>query len=549
MSAVHIIDKPLRTMIFEMRCAVAVVENGDPVILTSDFNHPKVSVMRDYIQSTETLNKGRFLGHSPIVRQVSQATIDDMLGQLAENTPSLQQDSQPKSDVANRLKDLLQIAVKRKCSDVHVEVYSNKTLIFFRIDGRRVLHLDQPDNEYGGELISYIFMSKAKPKDQDYVETEPNNGRVEELLKVGDIQKVTTWRAAYIPTTGLGKLTMRLMDGEDKLALEDTGLEIEQIKLIRSVISGPSGLVLVSGKVGSGKTNFLASIIAEIDPSRSIHTLEDPPEGNLGVPQTFVNPGRIRSKTNAVQQEQSFAWFSKLLLRHDVDVEMHGEIRDHAGAMEATRKGETGQLVLASLHCSSAIGIGPTMINQFKVPAAVVASPDLMRLWIYQTLIRKLCPNCKMTGTQARHYYAEQTELSGDTSELEKFERIHAYAEMLITDTSNVHYKHPKGCSHCVEGEKGRTAVAEILYLDDEDRQFLSKQLYLDWADALKKKGYKTVRDHAITKIAQGIIDIETASGKVNDLLPKTASAVYEEFAKSIKGADDLNTTNKGALQ
>lgn len=120
---------------------------------------------------------------------------------------------------------------------------------------------------------------------------------------------------------------------------------------------------------------------------------------------------------------------------------------------------------------------------------------------------------------------------------------------MLITDTSNVHYKHPKGCSHCVEGEKGRTAVAEILYLDDEDRQFLSKQLYLDWADALKKKGYKTVRDHAITKIAQGIIDIETASGKVNDLLPKTASAVYEEFAKSIKGADDLNTTNKGALQ
>lgn len=534
MSINHIIDKYLRTLVFEMRCAVAIIENGEPVILTSTYEHPKLPTMRDYINKSESLHSGRFVGHTPQVRLVAQATIDDMLEALAENTQSMTQEMQPKSDVANRLKELQQAHVKRKASDTHIEVYANRTEIYFRIDGRRVLHHEQPDAEYGGELIRYVFMSKAKPKDQDYVETEPNNGRVEEQLRVGDINKMTTWRVAYIPTTGLGKMTMRLMDGEDKLALEETGLEPEQIKLIRKVINGPSGLLLIAGKTNSGKTNTLASIISEITSDRSIHTLEDPPEGNLGVPQTFVNPGRIRNKTNSVQQEQSFAWYSKLLLRHDVDVEMHGEIRDHAGAMVATRKGETGQLVLASLHCSSAIGVAPTMINQFGVPAAVVASPDLMRLWIYQTLVRKLCPHCKLSSSQARDYYSSKAEAEGDSSALDNFERINTYAEQLIPDTSMVRYKNPRGCSECVEGESGRTAVAELLYLDNSDREFLSKQQYLAWSEALIRKGYKTVRDHAITKIAQGIIDIETAATKVNDLLPETAESVYADFAKSM---------------
>ncbi|WP_161493393.1 ATPase, T2SS/T4P/T4SS family, partial [Zoogloea sp. LCSB751] len=80
------------------------------------------------------------------------------------------------------------------------------------------------------------------------------------------------------------------------------------------------------------------------------------------------------------EEMRGFSYYSKQTLRHDVDVEMHGEVRDKIGAMELTRKGETGQLMFTTLHTSSALGIAHTLTDQMHVPPAVIAAPALMRL-------------------------------------------------------------------------------------------------------------------------------------------------------------------------
>jgi general secretion pathway protein E len=295
------------------------------------------------------------------------------------------------------------------------------------------------------------------------------------------------------------------------------------VALFRKVISGPSGLILIAGKTNSGKTQILAAGLDEISSERSVHTLEDPTEFSLGIPQTFVNHDQVVIADNKSAKTVSFAMYSRYLLRHDVDVEMHSELRDHAGAMEACRKGETGQIVLASLHCSSAVGIAPTMINQFKVEPSVVASPDLMRLWIYQTLVRTLCSNCKIDSDEALKSYTgkDLEELKVAIAQLKK-ERI---------ELAPVRFKNLKGCSCCKNtGEKGRTALVEMILISNEDREFLEQSKYLAWSMHLEKKGYKTVRDHALYKISEGLMDIRTAATKVNDLLPVTADSFYSQL-------------------
>ena len=101
--------------------------------------------------------------------------------------------------------------------------------------------------------------------------------------------------------------------------------------------------------------------------------------------------------------------YAKALLRHDVDIESHGEVRDTKGAMSVCRKGETGQIMFTTMHTSSALGIAHTLNEQMHVPSALIAAPNLMKLWIYQTLVRTLCPHCCLSFADAQpHLSGEQ---------------------------------------------------------------------------------------------------------------------------------------------
>ncbi|MGE4262185.1 GspE/PulE family protein [Shewanella sp.] len=532
LAASLLIDNQLKAFYFEERKSVAL---NDGTVLTSDYDAKKIPQIRDYISNNKSLIDGKLYGKPVTVKRVKQDTIEHFLLQLERENDGLSNESINQSEPSKRLHQYLQIGVDRGCSDVHLEVYEKRTVIYIRVDGRRIEVANIPDPTYGGQLFAYIFNSLATEKDDDFVEKDANNGHVSEVLECIEtiieagkpvtrkVKRITGWRAAYVPAKRGGRCTLRWLDAHSEIPpLEEMGWGDGHVKVLRDYLQSASGVCIIAGKTGSGKSTVLASALNEISPDRSVMTLEDPPEFDLAKAIQIQIKPNLRVKENG-DEMRGFGYYSKQTLRHDVDVEMHGEVRDKNGAMELTRKGETGQLMFTTLHTSSAPGIAHTLTEQLQVPAAVIAAPDLMRLWIYQTLVRKLCPHCCMTMEQAISHY-RHIPTSNVNFWLENIGKVCG------SDLSNVRFRNPSGCNNCVMGEKGRTALVEMVVLDDEDRDYIVRKDYLKWQKALRDKGFKTVRDHAISKIKSGIIDVVTASTKINNLLPIDTADIYRTF-------------------
>lgn len=509
------------------------MDNGE--IWTTNFDCPRLGRLIDYVKTDEELEDGKFFGVEPVVKLVGDGQLDNYRSDITIIQESNDDDDDSevtKSEVKQRLIYILQEAIKRGASDVHIEVYEKNTKIFSRVDGKRVpIGNVIPEANYGKEIFSVIFLDIAKDKLSDFNINSPNAGRVDAILEQNGVSKNTIWRASYIPQRdGGGKVSLRWLNKYETIpALKDLGYTQGQYEQMINFIRRSKGVMLLSGVTNSGKSTLIAALIEEskrLFPWRSHHTLEDPPEFNLGVIQTHVQPNQKVSEDST--EYRDYNYYSKVLLRQDPDVVVIGEIREHAVAMETCRLGDSGQLVMATLHTSSALGIGETVISQFKVDPAVLSTPDLMCIWATQTLVTTLCPNCKIKHEEAKEKYIEQNLHS-------EYERgIKVFKNNGIdpnnADMSSIYWRNPEGCQNCNGGEKGLTSLIELLVFDDEDRKFLVKEDYLGWHQSLKKRGFKELKDHALFKINKGILDVNTATDRVPTLLKAESTAVYESI-------------------
>ncbi|WP_253251090.1 GspE/PulE family protein [Vibrio mediterranei] len=527
-------DETLKSIYYQHQDSV-LIEPGD--ILTCDFDSPAIALLDTYCQDHSELLNGHVGSVSFAEKSVVRGLID---ATRIEEDP---QNIQSSSDVAKFIKQLFQKAVTLNASDIHIEVYRSETRLLARVDGRLIeLQARIPDKDYGMQLFGYLFNDLATDTDGDFYQQNINNGRVLLDLMVQDSQaretkkRETRWRAAYAPCKDDGgKCVLRWLNKEETIpSLDELGLTHGQIEALKAFLHSPSGACIIAGQVGSGKSTLLASCFEAMKGTgRAMHSLEDPIEFDLGVPQTLV--------INREKDEDGFFTYAKALLRMDIDIEMHGEFREHKGAMSGCRKAETGQLFFTTIHTSSAIGIAHTLNQQMHVPLAVIAAPNLMKVWIYQTLVRVLCPHCKLTWEQRLAKGNAPDELARLTQwRLEEKEAGH--------DVSTVRYRNPNGCEHCVEGERGRTAVAEILLLDDEDREFILREDYLGWRKALAAKGFKPITDHAKLKIYRGDMDILTAASRIDGLNQPDVSTWYDHIlSEQEEQFDDTTATQSPA--
>ncbi|MDN3683199.1 ATPase, T2SS/T4P/T4SS family, partial [Vibrio tapetis subsp. quintayensis] len=282
---------------------------------------------------------------------------------------------------------------------------------------------------------------------------------------------------------------------------------------VRNFMYSKAGVLVFAGQTGSGKTTSIAAMLNEVKrKGRSINTLEDPVEFDLGVIQTSIN--------SQGEGKADFAEYNKLLKRHDVDIGLIGEIRDHSVAMEVSRNGEAGMLMLTSVHTSSSLGTAPTLIEQMQMPPSLISAPGLMKLWMYQTLVRCLCPHCQLTLDEAKKQFSSE--------QLNRFDKWHSSYPDINLDKLRFHSE--KGCDKCIQGESSRTALVELIVLDDDDREFILKRDYLGWGKHLKEKGFKSVIDHANLKIERGEIDLFTAAERVDGLFPRETSTIYRDM-------------------
>lgn len=372
-------------------------------------------------------------------------------------------------------------ALKIGASDIHFETQSKVLHIKYRLDGvlqsiKRVDSLDAAT-----QVISRIKVLA----DLDISERRiPQDGRFRVLMDHREID----FRVSVMPNISGEDAVLRILDRKhltgqfESLSLDTLSFEKPVKDFIRKAAKLPYGLLLVTGPTGSGKTTTLYAALSEINTGLDkIITIEDPIEYQLsGVLQIPVNE----------KKGLSFETGLRSILRHDPDKIMVGEIRDPKTAGIAVQAALTGHQVFTTVHANNvfdAIGRFANMgVDSYSLVAALTGI-------MAQRLVRTVCQKCSKT----KEITDEDKEVFGDALQLSLIE--------------NPVLRVACGCSDCRgTGYKGRAAIAETLYIDDEMKDLLVQQAPISVVKAkARDKGFRTLRDSAMSLALRGLTTIE----------------------------------------
>jgi type IV pilus assembly protein PilB len=373
-------------------------------------------------------------------------------------------------------------AIQRRASDIHIETKDIDVLVKYRIDGVLQYAMEPIDRKYHAPIISRIkVMSEL-----DIAEKRiPQDGRLKLRVK----HKAIDFRVSIMPSVHGEDAVIRILDKESinenfsDLKLNVLGFSDVILRKIRKYISEPYGMVLVTGPTGSGKTTSLYAALSEIRSiEHKIITIEDPVEYQLpGVTQVPVNE----------KKGLSFARGLRSILRHDPDKIMVGEIRDPETAQIAIQSALTGHLVFTTVHANNVVDVLGRFLNMGIEPYHFVSALNCV---LAQRLVRLICNNCKhpMKASQ------ELLEESG----------------LDPTKYANHIFYEGAGCIDCAgTGHKGRTAIAELLELNDRMREVLLEiKSTAEIKRAAREEGMTFLRESALAKVFTG----ETTLREIN---------------------------------
>jgi general secretion pathway protein E len=381
-------------------------------------------------------------------------------------------------------------AVKERASDIHIEPGEKEVSVRYRIDG--VLYeARQAPRQFMPSIISRVKIMAGLNIAEKRL---PQDGRIRRKIAGKDIDM----RVATVPTVKAGeRVTIRLLDRESVLHdLADIGFGDDHLRQIDDLIHKPHGIMLVTGPTGSGKTTTLYACLAKINsPDLNILTIEDPVEYQLdGISQTAVNE----------KIDLTFAAGLRSFLRHDPDVIMVGEIRDRETAEIAIQASLTGHLVLSTIHTNDAAGAINRLVDLGVQPFLVASS--LMAL-LAQRLVRRLCRECREPYQPAAEDLASIGIDPGLFAQ-GKARRVHFKGDDAWVPPAGMLFRAREGgCPVCLgAGYKGRTAIYELLPIDEKIRQLTIKN---SDAQAVKaqgmRAGMRTLREDGAQKVLAGM--------------------------------------------
>jgi general secretion pathway protein E len=374
---------------------------------------------------------------------------------------------------------LLQYAFDQRASDIHLEPRREFGVARFRIDG--VLHqVYQVPAGVMGAMTSRIkllgrmdVVEKRRPQDgriKTKVSSGPNAGREVEI------------RLSTLPTAFGEKLVMRIFDPEVVVrSYAELGFSNEEAQIWEDLIHRPSGIVLVTGPTGSGKTTTLYSTLKQLATDEvNVSTVEDPIE--------MIDPALNQMQVHH-GIDLGFSDGLRALMRQDPDIIMVGEIRDKETADMAVQAALTGHLVFSTLHTNDAAASVARLL-ELGVPHYLV-NATLIGI-LAQRLVRTLCPHCKTLGAPV------------DPS---------LWKELVSPWRSNVPEKvyKPVGCLECRNtGYMGRTGLIEMLVLTDAMRALIARGADLtELRGQAARDGLRSLRVSGAEKIAKGVTTMD----------------------------------------
>ena len=399
----------------------------------------------------------------------------ELLDEIVTDGSEISEEAQEAS-VVRLVNEILIEAVDLRASDVHIESQPSGVKIRYRIDG--MLHpqpTPQEINQFQAAIISRLkIMARLNIAEKRL----PQDGRIK--LKVHG--REVDVRVSVIPMLHGEGIVMRLLDkGSMEFSLEKLGMNSDLRKSFDELIRMPHGIVLVTGPTGSGKTTSLYSALLDIkSEDTKIITTEDPVEYQL----EGINQIQVHSKIGL-----TFAQSLRAILRHDPDVVLVGEIRDHETAENAIQAALTGHLVFSTLHTNDAPSAYTRLVDMGIEPFLVASTIEAV---MAQRLVRRLCNEC-------RQPYQPQREDLPDDFPWQEYQ-----------ETGQPIYQ-PGGCRQCRNlGFAGRQGIFELCPTTDAVRQ-LAHDRASSWEirQAALNDGMRTLRQDAWLKVLDGITTVE----------------------------------------
>ena len=329
--------------------------------------------------------------------------------------------------VVKLLQTVFEEALRMRASDIHIEPQEKSLRIRFRIDG--VLHVQTEANM---KIATALALRLKLMSGLDISEKRlPQDGRFAVKVRNNPVDV----RISTMPTQHGESVVMRLLNqNTGLLGLDNIGMPPHILERVRHAIHRPSGIILVTGPTGSGKTTTLYAALKELNTTeKKIITVEDPVEYRL----PGINQVQVHEKIDL-----GFERVLRTALRQDPDIILVGEMRDQVTAEIGMRAAMTGHLVLSTLHTNDAL-TSPIRLLDMGVPRYMVALS--LQLVLAQRLVRVICENCAEPYQPAPHEH--------EWLRYELADRVDGQA-----------YKHGRGCTHCNgTGYQGRTGVYEML--------------------------------------------------------------------------------------
>ena len=378
--------------------------------------------------------------------------------------------------VVKLLQTVFEEAMRSRASDIHIEPQDHSLRVRFRIDG--VLHVQM---EADAKIASALALRLKLMSGLDISEKRlPQDGRF--AIKVRN--NMVDVRISTMPTQFGESVVMRLLNqNTGLLGLDRLNMPPRTLERLRHAVRRPSGMVLVTGPTGSGKTTTLYATLSELNTTeKKIITVEDPVEYRL----PGINQVQVHEKIDL-----SFERVLRAALRQDPDIVLVGEMRDQTTAEIGMRAAMTGHMVLSTLHTNDVVST-PIRLLDMGVPRYMVALS--LQLVLAQRLVRIVCENCAEPYMPAPHEHEWLRYELGDNVDQYK-------------------YSHGRGCAHCGgTGYQGRTGVYEMLEMTNEVVEAINSDDTGTFVQAARKQmAGETLRRDAVRLVVKGRTTIEEA--------------------------------------
>jgi type IV pilus assembly protein PilB len=384
---------------------------------------------------------------------------------------------------------LLKHAILQRASDVHIEPLEKEVIVRYRVDGILRVVMTLPVSVAAGIVARIKVLSNLKLDEHRL----PQDGR----FKIETEEFKYSVRVSILPVYNGEKIVMRLLS-EDVKAVDLDGLGLMGLALeeVKDNLQRPSGMILIAGPTGSGKTTTLYSMMEILNtPDVNISTVEDPIEYRM----PRINQTQVNNKIGL-----TFAAGLRVLVRQDPDIIMVGEIRDDETAGLAINAALTGHQVLSTIHTTSAAGAIPRLIDMKAEPFLLSSTVNLI---IAQRLVRKIYEDKEAYKLK-----------EADSKNLAKYADLDKILEILRREglakpkdkIEDVNFYRAKPSKDSPDGYKGRVGIFEVLPVDEKIKTLIvRKSATNEIEEQAIKDGMRTMIEDGFVKAAKGITSIE----------------------------------------